>query len=140
MIKFKGKLPGSTTFNLTETARNVLKALSVKHKLSAGDVIENLIRKMSDEKTITIPVLKSAVRTGPKGGAPSLFPGKNRGTTTAVTFTALGRALLDSQVEIANVSRGDLIELLLRLAGDVDLENDKLDQLLGINQTVMIDG
>ena len=130
MIKFKKKLPGSTTFNLTETGRRILRELSVKHSLSAGDVVENLVINFCDGIVVS---LSSAKVTGPKGGAPSLFPGKNRGTTTAVTFTPTGRMTLDLQVTLSGVSRGDWVELLLRREAGADLENTKLEQILGLD-------
>lgn len=127
MIKFKKKLRSSTTFNLTETGRRILKELAEVNALSEGDVVENLVMDFNGD----LSDLSKAKVTGPKGGAPSLFPGKNRGTTTAITFTEGGRIVLDSQAEIANVSRGDWIEFLLRHEAQLGFDNPKLDALMG---------
>ncbi len=127
MINFKTKLPGSTSFNLTGLGRRILKDLSILNEISSGDVVENLVMMTPLQE---VPNLKEARTTGPKGGAPSLFPGKDRGTTTAVTFTASGREMLDAQVALSQVSRGDWIELLLRQAQGADLDNSRLEQLI----------
>ena len=135
MINYKKKLPGSTSFNLTGQGRRILKDLSILNQISCGDVVENLVMQMPMQD---IPKLKEAKITGPKGGAPSLFPGKNRGTTTAVTFTAIGRERLDAQVALAQVSRGDWVELLLRQAQSADLENTRLEQLLLLSDMMVM--
>lgn len=125
MIHFTKKLKNSTTFNLTETGRAILLELSKLHGISAGDTVENLVSFYHGP----LPNIKSAKFIGPRGGAPSLFPGKDRGKTTAITLTANGKFVLDSQVKLVGVSRGDWIELLLRQTTNTDFGNQSLSDL-----------
>ena len=117
MTKFPGKMSGSTSFNLTATGRQTLRDLCQQQELSTGDLVETLIHKY--QKLILPKGLQKT--TGPKGGASSLFFGKNRGTTTAVNMTAKANQIVDKRAQTAGLSRGDYIEYLLRLEAKAEL-------------------
>lgn len=96
---------------LTPEGRSALKSKCEELNLSSGDLVETLVREQ-EGKTIYFPA--SDKKTGLKGGRKSLFFGKTRGTTTAVAMTKEGRELLDSMAKSSNLSRGDMVEYLLR--------------------------
>jgi DNA-binding Xre family transcriptional regulator len=111
---FPGKISGSFSFNLTQTGRETLTSLGKSLKLSNGDVVETLIRKYENT-----PLPKLEKTSGPKGGAKSIFFGKNRGTTTAVGVTPEAAAICNFQANKAKLSRGDYMELLIRLEAGI---------------------
>jgi hypothetical protein len=53
------------------------------------------------------------------GGRPSLFPGKRRGRTISITVTDKHLAKLDTAMERLQVSRSDLLALLVDRYADV---------------------
>ena len=115
--RFPGKESGSVSFNLTAIGRQLLKDQASEAKVSNGDYVEMLIRERDGLPSIKIS--SQAKQTGPKGGAKSYFFGKNRGTTTAVCVTPVAHKMLDAQVAEAKMSRGDYVEYLLRLKGNM---------------------
>lgn len=127
---FPGKETRSTSFNLTAFGRELLKNGALERGISVSDFVELIVK---DAWQYGFEVVADKV-SGPKGGAKSLFFGKNRGTTTAVCLTADGRALLDEQSSVAGLSRGDFIELMLRAderdSQELDNESEVTEDLL----------
>lgn len=115
--RFPGKESGSVSFNLTAIGRQLLKDQAAEAKVSNGDYVEMLIRERDGKPPLKIA--STAKQTGPKGGAKSYFFGKNRGTTTAVCVTPMAHRMLDAQVLESRMSRGDYVEYLLRLKGEI---------------------
>lgn len=112
---FPGKQSSSTSFNLTAIGRQILKEQSINLGISQGDVLESVIRANVSKQFEIILFVKSLQRhTSPKGGKSSIFPGKDRGTTTAPLITLEAEQLLDLMARLAKVSRGDMVEYLLR--------------------------
>lgn len=127
--QFPGKETGSFSFNLTAFGRQLLKSGSTSQNISQGDYIEKLLRLQAFRGVIVLATKKT---TGEKGGAKSFYFGKNRGTTTAVCITPTARRIADELVKSARetcadgintkptrISRGDMIEFLLRQQAEV---------------------
>ena len=114
----------SVTFNLTDRGREILKSLAAEYGVSEGDVIENLVLGY-EGPALSLKICK--LPSGKKGGAPCLFKGKTRGKTTAVCIREVGKAALDNQVKLAEISRGDWLEILLRLKVHESFDNPRLD-------------
>lgn len=106
MAVTKGK--ASTSFNLTALGRDILKSLASAQDLSQARVLSFLIWS-NEAKPNTLPRV-----SGTKGGHPSVFFGKDRGTTTCVELRIETKQELDQQAKIAGLSRGDYVETLLR--------------------------
>lgn len=106
MAVTKGK--ASTSFNLTPQGRDILKSLSDDFDLSQGKALTMLIHQAKPTPS-NLPKV-----SGVKGGHPSVFFGKTRGTTTCCELKIEDKAELDRQAKIAGLSRGDYVEYLLR--------------------------
>lgn len=97
-----------TSFNLTQTGRNLLTNKAKLSKLSQGKTLDHIITNFQG----SLP--KLAKTTGPKGGRKSAFFGKNRGITSAFDLDTSARIKLDILVKHSNLSRGDAVEHMLR--------------------------
>jgi hypothetical protein len=125
----KGSGPGSGltfSFNLTQTGRTLLAMRSRLEKKSRGKILDDLALNLPEISSL--PVRK----TSAKGGRPSFFFGKNRGTTTAPYVKPETKKTLDENAKACGMSRGDYIEALLRSVTDTQYVYMKtLEKLVG---------
>lgn len=119
------------TFNISEYGRDLLRIYSEKLELSRGEVVAKLLDQYNDEFTAYeySALLVARPRKEQRRGAPSFYP-KTRGKTTGIYLSLDHKDKLDFQAYQLFMSRGDYVDLLLRMAvKDMEVQETKIDRV-----------